>query len=79
MADGVERVTGPAGDGVREFVSLHADEFGSRHHEKPQPNPERDLNRQDSHTDVALNLVGTIQGAARSCANSLDKTANTKI
>ena len=30
MADGVERVTGRPGVGVREFVSLHAGEFGGR-------------------------------------------------
>jgi uncharacterized protein YbjT (DUF2867 family) len=30
MADGVERVTGRPAMGVREFVSLHADEFGGR-------------------------------------------------
>jgi NAD(P)H dehydrogenase (quinone) len=30
MADGVERVTGRPATGVREFVSLHADEFGGR-------------------------------------------------
>jgi NAD(P)H dehydrogenase (quinone) len=30
LADGVERVTGRAAMSVREFVSLHADEFGGR-------------------------------------------------
>jgi NAD(P)H dehydrogenase (quinone) len=30
QADGVERVTGRPAMGVREFVSLHADEFGGR-------------------------------------------------
>jgi uncharacterized protein YbjT (DUF2867 family) len=30
MADGVERVTGRPAMGVREFVSLHTDEFGGR-------------------------------------------------
>ena len=30
MADGVERVTGRPATSVREFVSLHADEFGGR-------------------------------------------------
>jgi hypothetical protein len=30
MADGVERVTGRQAMSVREFVSLHADEFGGR-------------------------------------------------
>jgi NAD(P)H dehydrogenase (quinone) len=30
LADGVERVTGRTAIGVREFVSLHADEFGGR-------------------------------------------------
>jgi hypothetical protein len=30
LADGVERVTGTLAMGVREFVSLHADEFGGR-------------------------------------------------
>jgi NAD(P)H dehydrogenase (quinone) len=30
MADGVERLTGRPAMGVREFVSLHADEFGGR-------------------------------------------------
>jgi hypothetical protein len=30
LADGVERVTGRAATSVREFVSLHADEFGGR-------------------------------------------------
>jgi NAD(P)H dehydrogenase (quinone) len=30
LADGVERVTGQPAMGVREFVSLHADEFGGR-------------------------------------------------
>ena len=30
LADGVERVTGRPAMGVREFVSLHADEFGGR-------------------------------------------------
>jgi uncharacterized protein YbjT (DUF2867 family) len=30
MADGVERVTGRPAMGVREFVSLHAEEFGGR-------------------------------------------------
>ena len=30
MADGVERVTGRPAMTVREFVSLHADEFGGR-------------------------------------------------
>ena len=30
MADGVERVTGRPAMSVREFVSLHADEFGGR-------------------------------------------------
>jgi NAD(P)H dehydrogenase (quinone) len=30
LADGVERVTGRPAIGVREFVSLHADEFGGR-------------------------------------------------
>ena len=43
LADGVERVTGRLAMSVREFVSLHADEFGGR--------------RQDSHRDVALNRV----------------------
>ena len=28
LADGVERVTGRPGISIREFVSLHADEFG---------------------------------------------------
>ena len=30
MADGVERVTGQPAMGVRDFVSLYADEFGGR-------------------------------------------------
>ena len=30
MADSVERVTGRPAMSVREFVSLHADEFGGR-------------------------------------------------
>jgi len=30
MADGVEQVTGRPAMSVREFVSLHADEFGGR-------------------------------------------------
>jgi hypothetical protein len=30
MSDGVERVTGRPAMSVREFVSLHADEFGDR-------------------------------------------------
>jgi hypothetical protein len=30
LADGVERVTGRPAMSVRDFVSLHADEFGSR-------------------------------------------------
>jgi hypothetical protein len=30
MADGVERVTGRLPMSVREFVALHADEFGGR-------------------------------------------------
>jgi uncharacterized protein YbjT (DUF2867 family) len=30
LADGVQRVTGQAAMGVREFVSLHADDFGGR-------------------------------------------------
>jgi hypothetical protein len=30
MADGVERVTGRPAMSVREFVSLHAEEFGGR-------------------------------------------------
>jgi hypothetical protein len=30
LADGVERVTGRPAISVREFVSLHADEFGGR-------------------------------------------------
>jgi hypothetical protein len=30
LADGVERVTGRAAMSVREFVSLHADQFGGR-------------------------------------------------
>jgi hypothetical protein len=30
LADGVERVTGQPTMSVREFVSLHADEFGGR-------------------------------------------------
>jgi NAD(P)H dehydrogenase (quinone) len=30
MTDGVERVTGRPAMSVREFVSLHADEFGGR-------------------------------------------------
>ena len=30
MAEGVERVTGRPAMSVREFVSLHADEFGAR-------------------------------------------------
>jgi hypothetical protein len=30
LADGVERVTGRPAMSVREFVSLHADEFGGR-------------------------------------------------
>ena len=30
QADGVERLTGRAATSVREFVSLHADEFGGR-------------------------------------------------
>jgi uncharacterized protein YbjT (DUF2867 family) len=34
LTDGVERVTGRPAIGVREFVSLHADEFGGR-----QPSP----------------------------------------
>jgi hypothetical protein len=46
MADGVERVTGRPAMSVREFVSLHADEFGGRYHENRDPTPERDLNRQ---------------------------------
>jgi uncharacterized protein YbjT (DUF2867 family) len=41
LADGVERVTGKPAMSVREFVSLHADEFGGR--------------RQNSHVEVALN------------------------
>ena len=32
MADGVERVTGGPAISVREFVALHADEFGGRRH-----------------------------------------------
>jgi uncharacterized protein YbjT (DUF2867 family) len=34
LADGVERVTGRPAVSVREFVSLHADEFGGRRSEK---------------------------------------------
>jgi hypothetical protein len=30
MSDGVERVTGRPAMSIREFVSLHADEFGGR-------------------------------------------------
>jgi hypothetical protein len=30
MADGVERLTGQQAMSIREFVSLHADEFGGR-------------------------------------------------
>jgi NAD(P)H dehydrogenase (quinone) len=30
LVDGVERVTGRPAMGVREFVSLHADQFGGR-------------------------------------------------
>jgi hypothetical protein len=30
LTDGVERVTGRRAMGVREFVSLHAEEFGGR-------------------------------------------------
>jgi hypothetical protein len=30
QSDGVERVTGRAAMGVREFVALHAEEFGGR-------------------------------------------------
>jgi uncharacterized protein YbjT (DUF2867 family) len=37
MADGVERVTGRPAISVREFVSLHADEFGGRRPERSQP------------------------------------------
>ena len=43
LADGVERVTGQPAMSVREFVSLHADEFGGR--------------RQNSQIDAALNQV----------------------
>ena len=35
MADGVQRVTGRRPMSVREFVSLHADEFGGRRMERP--------------------------------------------
>ena len=41
LTDGVERVTGRAPMSVREFVSLHAEQFGGRH--------------EDSPADVALN------------------------
>ena len=34
MADGVERVTSRPAMSVREFVSLHADEFGGRRSER---------------------------------------------
>jgi len=35
MTDGVERVTGRPAMSVREFVSLHADEFGGRRSQRP--------------------------------------------
>jgi NAD(P)H dehydrogenase (quinone) len=50
LADGVERVTGRPAMSVREFVSLHAPEFGGR--------------RQNSHSDAALNQVGTARRTA---------------
>jgi hypothetical protein len=40
LTDGVQRVTGQPAMSVRDFVSLHADEFGGR--------------RKNSHIDVAL-------------------------
>jgi len=43
LADGVQRVTDRPAMSIREFVSLHADEFGGR--------------RQNSHLDVALNQM----------------------
>jgi len=43
LTDGVERVTGRPAMSVREFVSLHADEFGGR--------------RENSQIDVALNQM----------------------
>jgi uncharacterized protein YbjT (DUF2867 family) len=43
MADGVERVTGRPAMSVREFVSLHADEFGGRHHEKTATQPRKEI------------------------------------
>ena len=36
MSDGVQRVTGRPAMGVREWVSLHADEFGGRTHREQQ-------------------------------------------
>ena len=43
MADGVDRVTGRPAMSIREFVSLHADEFGGRRSERsiPPNNPLR--------------------------------------
>jgi uncharacterized protein YbjT (DUF2867 family) len=37
MADGVQRLTGRPAMSVREFVSLHADEFGGRRTENAKP------------------------------------------
>ena len=39
MADGVERVTGRPAMSVREFVSLHADEFGGWNHSAARGGP----------------------------------------
>ena len=36
LADGVERVTGRPAMGVRQFVALHADQFGGRRSQSPQ-------------------------------------------
>ena len=40
LADGVERVTGRPAMSVREFVSLHADEFGGPRRPESPPNKE---------------------------------------
>jgi uncharacterized protein YbjT (DUF2867 family) len=37
LADGVEQVTGRPALSIREFVSLHADEFGGRRNQDPTP------------------------------------------
>ena len=74
LADGVERVTGRPAMSVREFVSLHADEFGGRRSVKVRPA------EQHAAADAALRcqpFLGHPEGADCGRATANPSTSET--